>query len=139
VGDLETLEAVTALSLTTNDIKNLVDKLSTLSVMSLCPVVTSAGLTEDEVVGAEELTERTSADSIHGTRLQINEDSTGNILVTRGLVEVDVHALKLKIRGTIVESGAIETMLARDILPEGSTNLVTTLAGLEMNDFTHIE
>jgi len=119
VGDLETLEAVTALSLTTNDIKNLVDKLSTLSVMSLCPVVTSAGLTEDEVVGAEELTERTSADSIHGTRLQINEDSTGNILVTRGLimlardcaligniylVEVDVHALKLKIRGTIVAS-----------------------------------
>jgi hypothetical protein len=88
VGDLETLEAVTTLSLTTNNIKNLVNKLSTLGVMSLCPVVTSTGLTEDEVVGAEELTERTGTDSIHGAWLQIDEDGTRNILVTRSLERV---------------------------------------------------
>ena len=43
VGDLETLEAVASFSLTADDIKNLVDKFSTLSVMSFCPVVTSTG------------------------------------------------------------------------------------------------
>jgi hypothetical protein len=88
VGDLETLEAVTALGFATNDIKNLVDKLSTLSVMSLGPVVTSARLSEDEVVGAEELAERTGTDSIHGTWLQIDENGTRNILVAGSLIRV---------------------------------------------------
>jgi hypothetical protein len=85
VGDLETLKAVAALGLTTYDIENLIDELSTLSIMSLGPVVTSTGLTEDEIVGTEELAEGSSADSIHGTGLQIDEDGTWNILVTRSL------------------------------------------------------
>ena len=85
VGDLETLKAVTALSLTTDNIKNLVDKLSTLSVMSLSPVVTGTGLTENEVVGAEKLSEWASTDGVHGTGLQIDEDGTGNVLVAGSL------------------------------------------------------
>jgi len=88
VGDLETLEAVTSLSLTTDNIENLVDKLGTFSVMTLGPVVTSAGLSENEVVWAEKLTERTGTDSIHGTWLQIDEDGTGNILVSGGLMKM---------------------------------------------------
>lgn len=43
------------------------------------------------------------------------------------LVEVDAHALKLKLGGAIVDTIAVETVLARDGLPEGSTNLVTLL------------
>lgn len=85
VGDLETLEAVTALSLTTDDVKDLVDKLGTLSVVTLGPVVSSTRLTEDEVVGAEELAERTGTDGVHGAGLEIDEDSTGNMLVAGGL------------------------------------------------------
>ncbi|KAI6769070.1 hypothetical protein HG531_010174 [Fusarium graminearum] len=85
VGDLETLEAVTALGLTADDIENLVDKFSTLGVMTLGPVVSGAGLTENEVVGSEKLSEGTSTDGVHGTGLEIDEDGTGNILVTGGL------------------------------------------------------
>ena len=70
VGDLETLKAVAALGLLADDIEDGVDELSTLSVVTLGPVVTSARLTEDEVVGTEELAEWTSTDSIHGTWLQ---------------------------------------------------------------------
>ena len=68
-----------------SDIQNLVDQLGTLSVVTLGPVVASTGLTEDEVVGTEELTEGTSTDGVHGTGLQVDEDGTGDILVTRGL------------------------------------------------------
>ena len=39
MGDLEALEAVTALSLATDDIQDLVDKLGALSVVTLGPVV----------------------------------------------------------------------------------------------------
>jgi hypothetical protein len=141
VGDLETLKAVTALSLTTNNIQNLIDKLSTLSVMSLRPVVTSTRLAEDEVVGAEELTERTSTDSIHSTWLQIDEDGARNILVTGSLarvncdlaivcfdaylVEVDVHALELEVRGTIVAKGDVSEMLTRSL--RGNPRCLKTL------------
>lgn len=85
VGDLEALEAVAALRLTADDINDLVDQLGTLSVMTLGPVVSSAGLAEDEVVGTEELTEGTSTDGIHGAGLEIDEDGTGHILVAGGL------------------------------------------------------
>ena len=102
VGDLETLEAVAALSLATDDIQDLVDKLGTLSVMTLGPVVAGTGLTENEVVGAEELAEGTGADGVHGTGLEIDEDGTRNILVARSLVEVDAHTLQLELRGAVV-------------------------------------
>jgi hypothetical protein len=47
---------------------------------------------------------------------------------TTHLVEVDVHALELEVRGAVVDTGAVEAMLAGDGLPEGSTDLVTLLA-----------
>jgi len=96
------LETVAALCLTTHDIENLVDKLSTFSVMTLCPVVASTGLTEDKVIRTEELAEWASADSVHGTGLEIDEDSARHKFVARGLIEVDAHALQLEIRGAIV-------------------------------------
>jgi hypothetical protein len=42
VSDLKALKTVTTLSLTTNDIEDLVHKLSTLSVVALGPVISSA-------------------------------------------------------------------------------------------------
>jgi hypothetical protein len=47
VGDLETLETVGSLGLSSDDIENRVHKLGTFSVMTLGPVVTSTALAED--------------------------------------------------------------------------------------------
>jgi len=122
VSDLEALEAVTALSFTANDIENLVNKLCSFGVVTFGPVVSSTRLTKDEVIRTEQLTERTSSDSIHCARFEVNEDSARDIFVVgclegvsehsstlaergcRGiyLVEVHIHALKLKVRGAIV-------------------------------------
>lgn len=41
------------------------------------------------------------------------------------LVEVDAHALELELRSAIVDTIAVEAVLARNGLPESSTNLVT--------------
>ena len=57
VGDLETLEAIATFGFLSDDIEDGVDKLGTLGVMTLGPVVTSTGLSEDEVVWSEKLTE----------------------------------------------------------------------------------
>lgn len=85
VSDLETLEAVAAFSLTTNDIDDLVNQLSTLSVMTLGPVVSGTGLSKNEVIRAEKLAEWSSADGIHGTWFEINEDGTRNVFLARRL------------------------------------------------------
>lgn len=99
VGDLKSLKAVGALSLLADDIEDRVDELSSLGIVwgstsnfpegngigkrltSFRPVVTSAGLTKDEVVGAEQASKRTGPDRVHGSRLEINEDSTRNVFV----------------------------------------------------------
>ena len=62
MGDLEIYEAI--FSLFSNNIKNGVNELSTLNVMTLDPVVTSASLTENEVFGPEKLTQRISTDRV---------------------------------------------------------------------------
>lgn len=133
VGDLEALEAVTTFSLTTDNVQNLVDQLSTLGVVTLGPVVAGTGLAEDEVVGTEELAKGAGADGIHGTGLEVDQDGTGDVLVAGGLVEarkkelsgskqharlatalrvenfrstylveVNIHALELELRGAVV-------------------------------------
>jgi hypothetical protein len=93
MGDLETLEAVAALSLAADDIEDLVDQLGTLSVVTLCPVITSTRLTENEVVGAKELSKRSGTDSVHGTRLQVDEDGTGNELTAGSLPLISIHLM----------------------------------------------
>ena len=121
MGDLKPLKAVAALSFTTDNIKNLVNKLCSFGVMTFGPVVSSTRLTKDEVVGTKELTERTSSNSIHCARFEVDEDSARDIFVIgrlQGLsehgavvtepdhmtylVEVHVHSLELKVRGAII-------------------------------------
>ena len=138
VGDLEALEAITALSLLTDDIEDGVDKLSTFGVVTLGPVVTGTGLSEDEVVGSEELTEGAGTDGVHGTGLEIHKDGTGNITSTSGFVVVNVDSLELEVGVTVVATGGVNTVFIGDDFPEFGTNLVTALSGLNVNDFSHV-
>merc|ERR1712036_140371 len=127
VGDLEALEAVAALSLLADDIEDGVDELSTFGVVALGPVVTGTGLAEDEVVGAEELTEGSSTDGVHGAGLEIHEDGAGDVTATGSLVVVDVDALKLEVGVAVVGAGGVNAVLVRDDFPELGTDLVTAL------------
>jgi hypothetical protein len=72
VGHLEALKTVARLRFLADNVKNGVNKLSTLCVVTLGPVVTCSGLAENEVIRAEKLTKRTSTDRVHGTRLKIH-------------------------------------------------------------------
>merc|ERR1719486_1146202 len=137
VGDLETLEAVAAFGFLADNVEDGVDELSTFGVVTLGPVVTGTGLTEDEVVWSEELTEWSSTDGVHGAWLEIHEDGTGDITATSGFVVVDVDSLELEIRVTVVATGWVNTVLIRDDFPELGTDLVTALSSLDVNDFSH--
>jgi hypothetical protein len=138
VGDLESLEAVAALSFLSDDIEDGVDELGTLGVVSLGPVVTGTGLSENEVVGSEELTEGSGSDGVHGSGLEIHKDGTGNVTASGGLVEVDVDSLKLEVRVSVVGAGGVNSVLVGDDFPELGTDLVTALSSLNVNNFSHV-
>ena len=78
---------------------HLINKFRTLGVVTFGPVVASTGLAKDEIVGTEELTERAGADSIHRTGLEINQDGTRHILVSRSLSWVSGVVLALFSQG----------------------------------------
>jgi len=105
--------------------------------MTLGPVVTGTGLTENEVVGSEKLTEWACSDGIHGSWLKIHENGSWDISATGGLVVVNVDSLKLEVRVTMVGTGWINTVFIGDDFPEFGANLVTALTGLDVNNFSH--
>ena len=73
--------------------------------MTLGPVVTSSGLTENKVIGTEQLTERTCTDGIHGTRLQIHQDG----LIGRQAARRDVDEIAAPVfQGLGVGNGAVD-------------------------------
>jgi len=137
VGDLESLQAVASFSFLSDYIKNTVNKLSSFGVVSFGPVVSCSGLTKDEVIWSEKLSERTSADGVHGSRFEIHKDCPRHISSSSGFVVVHVDSFKLKIRVSVVGSGWVYSMFIGDDFPELGTNLVSALTSLNVNDFAH--
>lgn len=107
--------------------------------MSLRPVISSAGLTEHKIIGSEQLTKRTTAHAVHSTGLEINKYRSGHIFTTTGFVIVNRDSLQLEFRVADILTGWVDTVLVRDNLPELGADLITALAGLNMNDFTHLD
>ena len=139
VGDLETLEAIATFGFLSDNIKDGVDKLGSLGVMTLGPVVTGTGLSEDEVVWSEELSEWSSSDGVHGSWFEIHEDGSWNVSSSSGFVIVDVDSLELEIGVTVVGTGWVNTMFVGDDFPELGTDLVTALSGLDVNELSHFD
>lgn len=69
----------------------------TLSVVTLCPVVTSTALAEDKVVGPEEVAHGAGTDRVHCTGLQVDQDRTGNVLAASSLIAVRKRTSRAKI------------------------------------------
>jgi len=93
VNELESLESIARFGFLTDDIEDGLAEFLSLGVVSLGPVVTGTGLSEDEVIGAEKLTILASTDGIHSAWLKINKDCTRNVLAASSFVVVNVDAL----------------------------------------------
>lgn len=93
---LVTLQAVTILNLLPDNIKNRVNELSTLSVMSLGEIVASTRLPENKVIRPENLAIRAGPDSIHGARLKVHQHCPWHVTSIAALVVINIHSFKLK-------------------------------------------
>ena len=135
---METLKAIATFSFLSDDVEDGVDELSTFGVMTLGPVVTGTGLSEDEVVWSEELSEWSSSDGVHCSWFEIHEDGSWDVSSSGGFVIVNVDSLELEIGITVIGTGWVNTMFVGDDLPEFGTDLVTALSSLNVNDFSHL-
>mmetsp|Transcript_25584 Transcript_25584/g.35718 ORF Transcript_25584/g.35718 Transcript_25584/m.35718 type:complete len:398 (-) Transcript_25584:25-1218(-) len=137
VSKLESLQAVAGLSLLTDNVKDRVNKLCSLSVVSLSPVVTSSGLSENKVIRAEDLAEWSCTDGVHSTRLEVHKDCARNVAASSCLIVVNVNTFELKVRLSLVSTSRVDSMLVGNYFPEFGTDLVTALTSLDVNDFAH--
>lgn len=137
VGDLETLQTIATFSFLSNDIENGVDQFSTFGIVTLGPIVTGTSLSENEIVWSEELTEWTSSDGVHGTWFKIHKDGSWHVSTTGSFVKVNVDSFQLQVGITMIGTGRVDTVFVGDDLPELSTDLVTTLTSLDVNDLSH--
>lgn len=132
-----TLQAVAILGLLPHDVENGIDKLGAFGVVTLGPVVSGAGLSEDEVIRSENLSVRSRSEAVHSPRLQIHENGPRDESSTTGLVVVDVDSLQLEFGVSMVSSGGVDPVLGADDLPELGADLVAALAALDVKDFAH--
>ena len=137
VGDLESLEAIATFGFLSHNIEDGVNEFSSLGVVTLGPIVTSTGLSEDKVVWSEELTEWSGSDRVHGTWLKIHEDGSWDVTTTSSFVVVDVDSLELEVGVTVVGTSWVNSVFVRDDFPELGTDLVTALTSLDVDDFSH--
>mmetsp|Transcript_18383 Transcript_18383/g.45606 ORF Transcript_18383/g.45606 Transcript_18383/m.45606 type:complete len:455 (-) Transcript_18383:69-1433(-) len=139
VGDLETLKDVAGFGFLSDTFHDGVNEFSSLGVVTLGPVISGSTLSEDKVIGAEELSERSTANGVHGTGFQIGKDGTRDISPTLAFVEVDTNTIQLAGDVTSIGSGGVNAVLGGHDLPELGSNLVTALSGLDVNDFSHLD
>ena len=118
VAQLESLKTVTALSFFSHNIKDRVYKFCSFCVVTLGPVVSSSTLSKHKIVWTENLTKGTRTNWIHGSRFQINQNSSWYIFSTSGFIVVDVDSFQLKIRVTVVCTSWVDSMLIGDDLKE---------------------
>jgi len=88
---------------------------------SFGPVVTSATLAKDKIVRSEEGTKGSRAERVHGTRLEIDQDGAGDILIRPDFVIVDINSFKLEFVGSLVDTIPFNAMFVGHGLPELST------------------
>ena len=86
--------------------------------MTLGPVVSSSRLSEDEVVGPEDLAVGPGSDGVHGAGLEVDKDSSWDVLAAGGFVVVNVDAFKLEVGVSVVSTGRVDAMLVGNDFPE---------------------
>ena len=106
--------------------------------MSFCPIVSCSCLAENEVVGSEELTEGTSTDGVHSTRFKIHQNCSWDVSSSCSFVEINIDSFELEVRVSVICTSGVDSVFVRDDFPEFSSDLVTTLSSLYVNDFSHV-
>jgi len=139
VEDEETLETCALIGKLSDSIEAEINDFFTDGVMSSGEVVGSIFFTGDELLWMEELSVGSGSDLIDNGWLEIEEDSSWDVLTSTSLGEEGVESVVTTTDGFIGWHLTIrlDTVLEAEKLPAGVTNLDTGLTDVDGNDFSH--
>jgi hypothetical protein len=141
VEDEETLESGTLIGKLSDSIEAEIDDFFTNGVMSSGEVVGSIFFTGDKLLWMEELSVGSGSDLIDNGWLEIEEDSSWDVLTSTGLGEEGVEGIVTTTDGFIGWhlTVRLDSVLEAEKLPAGVTDLDTGLTDMDGNDFSHDE
>ena len=141
VEDEETLETSTLIGELSDSVEAEINDFFTDGVMSSGEVVGSIFFTGDELLWVEQLSVGSGSDLIDNGWLEIEEDSSWDVLTSTGLGEEGVEGIVTTTDGFIGWhlTVRLDSVLEAEKLPAGVTNLDTGLTDVDGNDFSHDE
>ena len=135
----ETLKTSALISKLSDSVEAEIDDFLTNGVVTSGEVVGGIFLTRDELLWMEELSVGSSSDLIDNGWLEIEEDSSWDVLSSTSLGEEGVESVVTTTNGFVGRHLTIwlNTVLEAEELPAGVTNLNTGLSDVDRNDLSH--
>ena len=139
VEDEETLETSALIGELSDSVEAEINDFLTDGVMSSGEVVGGILFTGDELLWMEELSVGSGSDLIDNGWLEIEEDSSWDVLTGTSLGEEGVESVVTTTDGFVGWHLTVwlDTVLEAEKLPAGVTNLDTGLTDVDGNDFSH--
>jgi len=141
VEDEETLETSALIGKLSDSVEAEINDFLTNGVMSSGEVVGSIFFTGDELLWMEELSVGSGSDLIDNGWLEIEEDSSWDVLTGTSLGEEGVESVITTTDGFVGWhlTVRLDSVLEAEKLPAGVTNLDTALTDVDGNNFSHDE
>jgi hypothetical protein len=141
VEDEETLETSALIGELSDSVEAEINDFLTDGVMSSGEVVGGIFFTGNELLWMEELSVGSGSDLIDNGWLEIEEDSSWDVLTGTSLGEEGVESVVTTTDGFIGRhlTVRLDSVLEAEKLPAGVTNLDTALTDVDGNDFSHDE
>jgi len=141
VEDKEALETSAVVSQLADTVENKIDNLLANGVVTTGVVIGGILLARDQLLRVEELTVGSSADLINARRLEIDEDTTWDVLARTGLREEGVEGVVTTTDGLVRGHLAVRlnTVLEAVKLPASITDLNTGLTDVNGKNLTHVD
>jgi len=139
VEDHETLEASAVVGELADAVEGEVDDLLANGVVATGVVVGSVFFTRDQLLRMKQLAVGASADFVNDGRLEVEENAARDMFASTGLREEGVESIIAAANGLVGRHLAIglDPVFQAVQFPAGITNLNTSLAEVEREDFTH--
>ena len=140
VEDEETLETSALIGKLSDSIEAEIDNFLTNGVVTTGEVVGGIFFTRDELLGMEQLSVGTSSNFIDDGWLEIEEDSSWDVLTGTSLREEGVEGIITTTDGLIGRHLTIrlDSVLKAEEFPTGVTNLDTGLTAMDRNNLSHL-
>jgi len=137
VEEKESLKSSTLVSKLPDSVKNQIHNLLADGVVSPGVVVGGVLLAVDQLLRMVELTVSSNSGLVDDSRLQVNKDSSWNMVATSSLGEEGLERVISEglVRGHMTIR--LDAMLQAVELPTGVSNLATSLADMNRDTLTH--